>query len=135
LATAVDDSGTGTVVNLTFVGGAVDFGSLQDGRYTLTVSASQVSNVNGPLDGDGDGTGGDDFVLVGDPTVAPKLYRLFGDVDGSGANDAFDFLAFRLTSGQSIGNPLYNAAFDFEGDGDVDAQDFLRFRDRFGIGI
>src|SRR5439155_1918771 len=36
----VDDTGAGTVVTFTFVGGAVDGVSLADGRYTLTVLAT-----------------------------------------------------------------------------------------------
>ena len=38
LAAAVDDSGSDTVVTLTFTGGPVQSGSLADGRYTLTVA-------------------------------------------------------------------------------------------------
>src|SRR5262249_38541856 len=55
---------TATHVTLTFHGGLSEFGSLEDGRYTLTVIAAQVSNANGPLDGNGDGTPGDDYVLA-----------------------------------------------------------------------
>ena len=54
---------------LTFTGTtAVDFASLADGWYTLTIFADKVGNTNGPLDGNGYGIGGDDYVLVGNPT-------------------------------------------------------------------
>jgi hypothetical protein len=138
LAAAVDNSGPGTVVTLTFTGGSIDGPnlpfqapfSLSDGRYTLTVSASMVSGPGGQLDGDGNGTGGDNFVLAGSPTTAPKLFRLFGDGDGDGDVDATDFGAFRAAFGGTS-----NLAFDSDGDGDVDATDFGAFRARFGSSV
>jgi len=127
LAAAVDDTGPGTVVTLTFTGGAVDGQSLADGRFTLTVLAGQL-RADG-LDGNGDGTAGDDYVLVGHPAVAPRLFRLFGDADGDGDVDAQDFGAFRGAFGS------VNATFDFDNDGDVDAADFGQFRARFGSSV
>ncbi len=114
---------TGNTVTLTFTGGAVEFGSLADGRYKLTALASQISN----LDGDGNGTAGDDFVLVGDTTN--KLFRLFGDSDGDGTVAANDFIQFRLALGGT------SVIFDFDGDGAVAASDFIQFRLRFGGSI
>src|SRR5262249_47512772 len=56
------DNSTGkTNVFLTFNQALSEFGSLQDGRYTLTIFANQVSGPGGPLDGNCDGTGGDNF--------------------------------------------------------------------------
>jgi parallel beta-helix repeat protein len=131
LAAAVDDTGPTTVVTLTFAGTeAVESGSLADGRYTLTVFAGQVSG--GYLDGNADGTPGDDYVLAsaGAPSPPPNIFRLFGDADGDGDVDATDFGAFRLTFGTGA-----NLAFDFDGDGDVDAADFGQFRLRFGTSV
>src|SRR5262249_11550750 len=125
---------TATHVTLTFSGAATEFGSLADGVYTLTVLAGKVSDVNGALDGDGDGTGGDDYVAVGSPTADPKLFRLFGDFNGSGSVDGVDFLAFRSTLGLASGAANFNPAFDFDGNGTTDAQDFLELRSRFGQG-
>jgi len=127
LAAAV--GGGGTSVTLTFTGGSVDANSLADGRYTLTIDASKVSNGNGNLDGDGNGSAGGNFVLVGDPAVAPRLFRLFGDADGDGDVDATDFGAFRAAFGSA------NNTFDFDNDGDVDASDFGQFRGRFGSSV
>ncbi|MBX7105635.1 MAG: MBG domain-containing protein [Gemmataceae bacterium] len=124
LGASVDDTGSGTVVTLSFVGGAVDAGSLLDGRYDLTVVAGSVTTASGPLDGNGDGTGGDNYVLLGDPTTN-KLFRLFGDSDGDGQVAANDFLAFRLSFLTA------SVAFDSNNDGTVDANDFLQFRLRF----
>jgi hypothetical protein len=121
----------GSNVTLSFTGGAIDgtFGpfSLQDGRYTLTVLAAQVNG--GDFDGNGDGTTGDNYVLVGTPGTAPNLFRFFGDINGDGTVSASDFIQFR----QYFGG--VNSAFDFDGDGSVAASDFIQFRLRFGGSI
>jgi len=127
LATAVDDTGTGTVVTLTFTGGAVDGSSLQDGRYDLTIVATAVTSPGGQLDGDGNGTGGDNYQLIGN-TTTNKLFRLFGDENADGAVTATDFNAFRLAYG--LTGP---SAFDFNNDGAVTAADFNQFRMRYGL--
>ncbi len=117
---------TNTVVTLTFLAGdAVDFGSLADGRFTLTINASKF-NGDG-IDGDGNGTGGDNFLLVGTP--ANGLFRFFGDATGDGSVAADDFIAFRLALGGN--SPI----FDFDNDGAVAASDFIQFRLRFGGSI
>src|SRR5262249_52510918 len=89
---------TGNVVTLNFnPGTAIDFGSLADGRYTLTVLAANVSATAGALDGNGDGTGGDDYVLASPTAPNPPsgIFRFFGDLDGDGDVDASNFLTFR----------------------------------------
>lgn len=118
----------GNTVSLSFTGGAVEFGSLADGRYTLTIDASQVFNANGQLDGNGDGNAGDNYTLTGTPTNG--LFRLFGDSDGDGDVDLSDFSAFRMTFGNAS-----NLSFDADADGDVDLGDFAAFRGRFGTMI
>lgn len=130
LAASVDDSGAGTVVTLTFIGGAVDFNSLADGRYTLTVDGAQVSNANGNLDGDNNGSAGGNYELIGDPTVAPRLFRLYGDSDGNGTVTSTDFAAFRSVFG--LAGP---SIFDANNDGIVNSTDFAEFRKRFGVGV
>jgi hypothetical protein len=114
---------TGSTAKLTFSGPTTQFASLIDGRYTLTILANQVSAGGTPLDGNGDGTAGDDYSLVGNPTN--KLFRLYGDADGSGQVTSSDFLAFRL----AFLSP--SLAFDYNGSGTVDSSDFLQFRLRF----
>jgi uncharacterized protein (TIGR03118 family) len=138
LTAAVDDLGAGTVVTLTFVGGAVDPSllndpSLADGRYTLTVLAGRVAGPNGALDGNGDSAGGDDFGLAGDP--ANGLFRLFGDATGDGAVDNADFFRLKQTFLRSAGDPLFLGALDFNGDATVDNADFFQFRLRFGRAV
>jgi hypothetical protein len=110
-----------TVVTLNnFTGSATNFGSLADGRYTLTGLASQISAGGQALDGDGDGQPGDDYHF-GD---AQGLFRFYGDINGDRHIDIADFGLFSL----AIFNPAnYNAAFDFNGDGMIDIADFGQF--------
>jgi uncharacterized delta-60 repeat protein len=111
----------GTVVVLTnFTGSETEFGSLRDGRYTLTALASQISASGQALDGDADGAPGGNFVL-GD---AQGLFRFYGDINGDRHVDIADFGLFS----QSIFNASnYIASFDFNGDGHIDIADFGQF--------
>jgi hypothetical protein len=120
-ATAMNVGGHTEVTLNNFTGAQAEFGSLTDGRYTLTALASQITN----LDGNGDGTPGDDFTLVGTP--ANGLFRLFGDADGNATVNSTDFAAFRTFFG------LGASIFDFTGDGLTNSNDFAEFRKRFGI--
>jgi hypothetical protein len=125
---AVALNSASTLATVTFTGGAVDGDSLADGRYTLTARANQFAAEG--LDGNGDGTAGDDFVLASTPYIdslnpATGVFRLAGDATGNGKVEADDFLAFRLAFLSS--NPVY----DFDNSGTVDAADFLRFRLNF----
>jgi parallel beta-helix repeat protein len=135
LAAAVDDSGAGTAVTLTFTGGAVNGVSLADGRYALHILASGF-NAEG-FDGDGSGVAAgsptDDYAF--DEPASPatldtaKIFRIYGDVDGDGAVITSDFMVFRQ---------YFNAflfAFDFDGDGFVSTSDFAQFRNRFNTSI
>jgi hypothetical protein len=123
LNASVNNAGPGTVATLSFTGGAVNGVSLADGRYTLTVLASQVSG----LDGNGDGTPGDNYTLIGTP--ANGLFRLYGDANGDGAINAGDFASF----GNEFNSP--SVAFDFDGNNTVDAGDFAQFGNRWGVAI
>lgn len=121
----------GNAVTLTFLPGAgVEYGSLADGRYTLTVLASKVNNGN--FDGNGDGISGDDFVFASNPypNLASNIFRLFGDSDGNGVVNSIDFAAFRSYFGIPAGPA---SAFDFDGSGGTDPNDFAAFRMRFGL--
>jgi uncharacterized delta-60 repeat protein len=116
---SVEFGGTVVVLN-NFTGTETEFGSLRDGRYTLTALASQISSGGQALDGDANGTPGGNFVS-GD---AQGLFRFFGDINGDRHVDIADFGLFS----QSIFNPAnYIAAFDFNGDGRVDIADFGQF--------
>lgn len=118
---------TATHVTLTFNGALSEFKSLEDGRYTLTIFNTKVSNLNGNLDGNCDGTGGDDFVLASAGTTG--IFRLFGDGNGTANVDSVDFALFRTVFG--IAGP----PFDFDNNGVVNSTDFAEFRKRFGIAL
>jgi len=134
LTGGADDLGAGTVVTLNFIGGAVDASlltnaSLADGVYTLTALAGQVGGANGQIDGNGNGTGGDDFVLAGD-VASNRLFRLFGDVNGDGAVNNTDLAALRSAFGTILITSL--SPFDVNGDGAVNNTELAAFRARFG---
>jgi uncharacterized delta-60 repeat protein len=119
----------GTVVTLDhFTGPDTEFGSLADGRYTLTAIASQISAGGQALDGDADGTAGGNFVL-GD---AQGLFRYFGDVNGDQAVNGFDLGFFRNAFGTQTGDANYLSYFDLNGDGVINGFDLGQFRTRFG---
>jgi hypothetical protein len=114
-----------TVVTLdNFGGNATDFGSLADGRYLLTALANQISFSGEPLDGNADGTAGDNFAAV--------PFRLFGDVNGDGTVNGFDLGFFRNAFGTQTGDPNYLSYFDLNGDGVINGFDLGQFRTRFG---
>ncbi len=134
--TASASNGTGvTIVTLSnFTGTNADFGSLADGVYTVGVIASLVTGSGGTqLDGNGDGTPGDDYSLAG--TQANGLYRLFGDSTGDGATNAIDLGQFRNAIGTVPGDPNYRDYLDFDASSAVNAFDFGQFRNRFGINL
>jgi hypothetical protein len=118
-----------TVVTLDgFTGGATNFGSLADGRYTLTAIAGQISSGGQALDGNGDGTPGDNYTF-GDPQ---GLFRMFGDVNGDRTVNGFDLGFFRNAFGTQTGDANYLSYFDFNGDGVINGFDLGQFRTRFG---
>jgi hypothetical protein len=96
-----------TVVTLdNFTGGSTQFGSLADGRYTLTALFPFITDsFQQFLDGDDDGQPGGNYVFG----EAQGLYHLFGDINGDRRVDISDFGFFSL----AYLNPLnYNAALD-----------------------
>jgi hypothetical protein len=122
-------AGDVTVVTLSgFSGDAAQFGSLADGSYTLTTLANQVNAGGIALDGNADGTGGDNFTF-GD---AQGLYRLFGDINGDRVVNGLDFGLFRNAFGTQVGDAGYLSFLDFDGDGFINGFDLGQFRTRFG---
>jgi hypothetical protein len=118
-----------TIVTLSNFGGlASQFGSLADGRYTLTALSDQISAGGEALDGDGDGVAGGNFTF-GD---AQGLFRMFGDVNGDRQVDGFDFGAFTTTYGLLVGHTGYLWYLDVNGDGQIDGFDFGQFGARYG---
>jgi hypothetical protein len=114
-----------TVVTLNgFTGSATQFGSLADGRYTLTALAGQITANGRQLDGNGDGTAGDNYTIGS----AQGLFRFYGDMNGDRRVDISDFGFFSLAYFTPAN---YNAALDFNGDGRIDVTDFGQFSLRF----
>ena len=111
-----------TVAKLTFSGSGIIGGSLSDGNYTLTTLSDTVTDAAGNLlDGDQNGTGGDNAV--------DSFFRLYGDANGDRIVNVFDLLSFRRAFRGSA------ADFDYNGDGVVNVLDLLQFRKRFGSTI
>jgi hypothetical protein len=124
-----------TVVTLSgFTGAATEFGSLADGRYTLTAVANQITYNGRQLDGNGDGTDGDDYVLA-DGGLAGGLFRLYGDANGDRTVDNADFFLFKQTFLRPAGDPMYLDYFDYDGNDTIDNADFFQFKLRFGTSI
>src|SRR5207253_6601871 len=100
-ATATTVSGA-TVVTLSGFSGAEasSGGSLNDGRYTLTALASQITANGQQLDGNGDGAPGDNFAYADSgAATGNQLYRFFGDVNGDRFVNGADFALFRTAFG------------------------------------
>jgi hypothetical protein len=133
-ATAATVGGV-TVVTLTgFTGAETANGSLNDGRYTLTALAGQITAGGLALDGNGDGTPGDDYVMT-DNGQAGGLYRLFGDANGDRRVDNADFFLLKQTFLRSTGDPLFLSGLDYDGSGTVDNADLFQFKQHFGTAI
>lgn len=114
-------SGLATVHTVTFAGAGTTGGSLLDGLYKLTVTATAVTDATGQAMGGGN--------------RAYDFHRYFGDADGDRDVDGTDSRAFRAALGSFSTGPAYRAWFDIEGDGDVDGTDSRAFRSRLGTSI
>jgi hypothetical protein len=110
-----------TVATLTFGGANVEFGSLADGTWTLTVNKNLVQTAAG--------------TRMAANYSQGNIKRLFGDADGDGDVDNADLFQIFRSFGKTTGDTLYNAALDFDGDGDVDNFDLFRFKQRFGLSL
>jgi hypothetical protein len=120
-ASASNATGVTVVTLNNFTGSSTQFGSLADGRYTLTALSSHITDNQGQaLDGDADGTPGGNFIF-GD---AQGLFRFFGDINGDRNVDIADFGMFSSTYGLNSGQTEFIGAFDFNGDGVIDIADF-----------
>jgi len=123
---SVSDIGQ-TIVTLTFPGPQSSFGSLPDGRYTLTVFSDAISRDGISLDGNRDRIGGDNFVL--NSSGSTGIYRLYGDLDGNGRVDATDLAILRIAMRTN------SPALDLNLDGRFNATDMVEFRKRFGLSV
>jgi hypothetical protein len=114
-----------TVAVLTFPGSGFIGGSLADGNYTLTVHADKVHDSLGQaLDGDSNGTAGDDRV--------DDFFRLFGDTNGDRKVDDTDFAVFRSAYGTHKGDVGFLWFLDYNGDSVINSIDQKAFNQRRG---
>lgn len=134
LTVTTQEVGGATVATLRFTGPDIVAGSLRDGHYRLRIVATLVTLDGVALDGNGDAVPGDDFTFggVGGPD---RFHRLFGDADGDGMVNAFDYGLFRPAYGATTGSAFYVEWLDFDGDGAINAYDYSQFRDRHGLGV
>jgi hypothetical protein len=96
---------------------------LEGGTGDQTALSSQISAGGQALDGDANGTPGDNYTF-GD---AQGLFRFYGDINGDRNVDIADFGQLSLTYGLSSGQMGFNSAFDFNNDGVIDIADFGQF--------
>jgi hypothetical protein len=119
---------------LAFAGTETSFGSLKDGNYRLTINSASITGAVGglSLDGNGNGTGGDDFIRGTDAT--DNFFRLFGDINASRSISNFDLNSMRSTNGRnsSSSDPLFNSAFDANWSGSITNFDVNELRARNG---
>jgi hypothetical protein len=114
------DNGTFEVDPISISGNAnsVPGPSLGDGRYTL-----MTGTYTSPTD------------TLGGGALELGLYRLFGDVDGSGTVDPQDLGAFRNAYNSTANGPTYVAFLDADNSGAIDAADLRQFDLRYNASV
>ncbi|MFO0841496.1 MAG: autotransporter-associated beta strand repeat-containing protein [Gemmataceae bacterium] len=112
-------------VTYNFSGPGVEYGSLEDGNYTLQFNRAAIQ---------GGGPGGPALSVAGDPFAAQAaaFHRLFGDANGDAVVDAVtDLAAFQAAYRTRIGQAAYRAYFDFLNNGIVDSVSYYQFLRRY----
>ncbi len=90
--------------------------SLLDGFYQLVIDADFVASVDGAaLDGNRNGTGGDNFVFT--------FHRLEGDATGDAADDTLDMQVVNSALGALPTSGTWNANADLDRDARVTVRD------------
>jgi hypothetical protein len=102
------------------------------GWYRITLSAAGVTDAAGnALDGDGNGTGGDDYIYGDDAgSEDDLLIPILGDTDLDGDVDYTDYMTTMGNYGQPSGMEWDDGDFDY--DGDVDWLDYLAVKSHYG---
>lgn len=119
-----------TLIQLGFSGSLTEGGSLVDGNYQLTIRGDRLLGSSGPLDGDGDGVPGGDYVFGDDE--ADAFFRLYADTNGDRDVGFADFVSFRNAFGSSAGDETFRDDLDFNESGSIGFVEFTQFRNRFG---
>jgi hypothetical protein len=102
---------------------------LPDGVFALQIQETVTDLTGLPLDGDGDGQGGDAYLLQGD--MNNGFYKLAGDFNGDHGNSIFDFPTLAYWFGQSVGPSGAPAYLDLNDDQGVTIFDFSRYAAKF----
>ena len=97
-----------TQLKVTFTGSSIIGGSLADGRYTLVYGGTTVLNGS-------------------------QLWRLFGDLYGTGSVTTADVTAFNQAMNSRKGMGNYSAYFDYQEDGLIVNTDQSAFGQRKGM--
>lgn len=103
-----------TEATLTFTSDTT-FGSLNDGRYRLTVRANQVTVGGTPMAADS----------------VTNFHRFFGDSNGDARVDIADLGLFSTTYNKQTGQTGYLGYFDFNNDGRIDIADYGQISVRY----
>src|SRR5262245_18042735 len=94
----------------------VQFGSLIDGRYRLTVLANQIADLAGNLMA---------------TNLVQTFHRYYGDVNGDEHIDIADFGTFSTTFNLQSGQQGFLSYLDYNHDNHIDIADFGQFSIRF----
>ena len=117
-----------TAIKLTFSGSTVVAGSVADGRYTLAIDGSKLTNSTGQLtDALGNGSAGS--------VRTATFSRLYGDVDGDAGVSINDFNVFAAAFGTVSPAAAFVSGLDYDGDNGISINDFNQFATRFGTTI
>lgn len=128
---SVELAGGKTIATLQFSGALVTHGSLGDGNYQLSIPSNLVTDIFGnPLDGDGDGMPGGDYVFGS--SQVDNFFRLFGDTSGDRQVSVVEFGQMRSNFGKSSADAGYLEELDYDNNNVIDMADFSQFRQRFG---
>jgi ELWxxDGT repeat protein len=114
-----------SVVKLKFSGVGTQYASLIDGRYTLTILGSKVTDSASGLALDGN----NDFQPGGDDTRA--FHRLFGDANGDQRTNLMDLSGFYAAENASRRGQAFNRAYDINNDGRMTILDRIQFFRRY----
>jgi len=100
---------------------------LADGVYRLEVLPTVADTAGNPMDGNGDGTGGDPYIFQGDATN--RFHKLAGDFNASGGVNVQDFSTLAYWFGQPV--PAAPSYVDANNSGGINVQDFAAYAANF----
>jgi hypothetical protein len=102
-------------------------GRLPEGRYQLTLHAAGVHDIAGnPLDGNSDGSGGDDFPF-------PTFFKV-GDLNHDGIVDFADLVILAQNYG-GTGKTFGEGNLDYDPAGNVDFADLVILAQQYGTAL